>query len=91
MASSSRIHISNHPLVAHKMSILRDRATPSKQVRELIHELTQILLVEATQSLAIVDKGEVSINKQSYKQLLIIVIIIIIASRSIENIYIRWY
>ncbi|KAI8055122.1 uracil phosphoribosyltransferase-domain-containing protein [Syncephalis plumigaleata] len=66
MASSSRVHISSHPLVAHKMSILRDQSTPPKQVRELIHELTQILLVEATQSLATVNKGERQGPLQTY-------------------------
>jgi len=37
-----------HPLVAHKLGLLRDRATPSQQFRELVRELALLLTYEAT-------------------------------------------
>ncbi len=38
----------NHPLVEHKLSLLRDAGTPSKDFRDLIRELTMYLTYEAT-------------------------------------------
>ena len=38
----------NHPLVAHKLSLLRDISTNSKDFRDLIRELTMYLTYEAT-------------------------------------------
>ena len=35
----SRLTIIDHPLVQHKLHILRDRDTPTKQFRELVGEL----------------------------------------------------
>ena len=42
-----RLHISRHPLVAHKLSLLRDRATEPKKFRELVRELSWLLGYEA--------------------------------------------
>ena len=36
---TSRLTIIDHPLVQHKLHILRDRDTPTKQFRELVGEL----------------------------------------------------
>lgn len=41
------LHASQHPLVAHKLSILRDRRTEPKEFRELVRELTWLLGYEA--------------------------------------------
>ncbi|CAG8504531.1 2737_t:CDS:2 [Diversispora eburnea] len=40
--------LSKHPLIAHKLSILRNKNTKSKQVRELLKEIGQLLCYEAT-------------------------------------------
>ena len=40
-----------HPLVQHKMGLLRDEATPKKQFRELVEELSLLLAYEATREL----------------------------------------
>ncbi|CAH1758799.1 15170_t:CDS:2 [Entrophospora sp. SA101] len=40
--------ISKHPLVAHKISLLRNKDTKPKQVRELLNEIGQLLAYEAT-------------------------------------------
>ncbi|CAG8496410.1 10254_t:CDS:2 [Funneliformis mosseae] len=49
----SNIHASNHPLVAHKISILRNKNIKPKQVRELMHEIGQLLAYEATADLPV--------------------------------------
>ncbi len=45
-----------HPLVRHKLTLLRDMKTEPKKFRELIRELTVLLAYEATADLALVDK-----------------------------------
>ncbi len=47
----NNIHISKHPLIAHKLSILRDVKTSTRQFRELVHELAALLFYEATEDL----------------------------------------
>ncbi len=47
------VHISNHPLVKHKLTLLRDKKTDPKQFRELIREITLLLAYEATCDLEI--------------------------------------
>ncbi len=42
------LHVSKHPLVRHKLTLLRDERTDSKTFRELVRELTGLLLYEAT-------------------------------------------
>lgn len=43
---------SKHPLIKHKLSLLRDVATKPKKFRELIREIAMMLCYEATQDLA---------------------------------------
>ena len=40
-----------HPLVQHKLGLLRDVSTPTQQFRELVNELTLLLTYEATKEL----------------------------------------
>ena len=42
------VHVSTHPLVQHKLTLLRRTTTEPKKFRELVHELAQLLLYEAT-------------------------------------------
>lgn len=44
---------SNHPLVAHKLSLLRDKKTEPKKFRELVREISALLTYEATQDLIV--------------------------------------
>jgi uracil phosphoribosyltransferase len=46
------LHVSRHPLVAHKLAILRDKTTEPKKFRELVRELTWLLGYEAMADLA---------------------------------------
>jgi uracil phosphoribosyltransferase len=41
------VHVSRHPLVVHKLSLLRDTGTDTKQFRELVRELSWLLGYEA--------------------------------------------
>ena len=43
---------SRHPLVAHKLTKLRDKNTDPKKFRELIREISALIAYEATQDLA---------------------------------------
>jgi len=47
------VYESSHPLVKHKLTILRDKETTPKKFRELIRELSILLAYEATQDLAL--------------------------------------
>ncbi len=47
----SNVHESNHPLIAHKLSRLRDKNTEPKKFRELVREIAGLLAYEATADL----------------------------------------
>ncbi|MDH3943746.1 MAG: uracil phosphoribosyltransferase [Anaerolineae bacterium] len=48
----SNVHVSEHPLVAHKLTKIRDKDTEPKKFRELVREVSALLLYEATKDLA---------------------------------------
>ncbi len=50
----SNVFASPHPLVAHKLTKLRNRETNPKKFRELIREIAALIVYEATQDLATV-------------------------------------
>ncbi len=52
----SNVHESKHPLIAHKLSRLRDKNTEPKKFRELVREITSLLAYEATADLAIIPR-----------------------------------
>jgi uracil phosphoribosyltransferase len=45
------VFVSNHPLIAHKLSILRDTATEPQKFRELVREISGLLCYEVTADL----------------------------------------
>ena len=45
------VHVMDHPLVAHKMTILRDKNTSVKDFRELVSEIGMLITYEATHDL----------------------------------------
>ena len=47
----SSIHASTHPLVLHKLTVLRDKNTDPRKFRELVREISALLTYEATQDL----------------------------------------
>jgi uracil phosphoribosyltransferase len=48
-----RIHVANHPLVAHKLTALRDERTDSPTFRRLADELVTLLAYEATRDVRV--------------------------------------
>ncbi len=48
-----RTHVVDHPLVAHKLTVLRDEATDSPTFRRLADELVTLLAYEATRSVRV--------------------------------------
>lgn len=47
------LRLVDHPLVRHKITLLRDRATPTKQFKELVDEIAMLMAYEATRDLAL--------------------------------------
>ena len=47
----SKVHVFDHPLIQHKLSILRDKHTSVKEFRELISEIAMLMCFEATRDL----------------------------------------
>lgn len=45
------VHVFDHPLIAHKLAILRDKNTSVKEFREMIGEIAGLMCYEATRNL----------------------------------------
>ena len=45
------LFIADHPLIQHKLTLLRDKETGSKEFRELVEEIAMLICYEATRSL----------------------------------------
>jgi uracil phosphoribosyltransferase len=45
------LHVVDHPLIQHKMSILRHKDTGAKEFRELVEEIAMLMAYEATRSI----------------------------------------
>ena len=47
------VHIADHPLITHKLTVLRDATTPSPVFRQLVEELVTLLAYEATRDVRV--------------------------------------
>ena len=47
----ANVHVLNHPLIHHKLAVLRNKETPVKEFRELVSEIAGLMCYEATQNL----------------------------------------
>src|SRR5579862_4228676 len=47
------VHISQHPLLLHRLGALRERSTPAPVFRRLVREIAQLLFWEATHDLSV--------------------------------------
>ena len=45
------VHVLDHPLLQHKLSILRDESTGVKDFREIVNEVATLMCYEATRDL----------------------------------------
>ncbi|CAN2229505.1 Upp Uracil phosphoribosyltransferase [Candidatus Nanopelagicaceae bacterium] len=48
MVGGMKVHVANHPLISHKLTVLRDERTDSPTFRRLVEELVTLLAYEAT-------------------------------------------
>ncbi|HKT55820.1 MAG TPA: uracil phosphoribosyltransferase [Microbacterium sp.] len=48
-----RVHVADHPLITHKLTVLRDKRTPSPVFRQLTEELVTLLAYEATREVRV--------------------------------------
>ncbi|MEN9715324.1 MAG: hypothetical protein RJA35_791 [Actinomycetota bacterium] len=47
------LHVANHPLITHKLTVLREKSTPSPIFRQLVEELVTLLAFEATRDVRV--------------------------------------
>lgn len=47
----SIVHVMDHPLIQHKVSLMRDKETGSKEFRELLSEISMLMAYEVTRDL----------------------------------------
>ena len=53
---SQQLTIVEHPLVQHKLTLMRDKGTPTAVFRQLLRDITQLLLYEITRELPMTRK-----------------------------------
>ncbi len=53
---NEKVHVMDHPLVSHKLTIMRDKNTSVKDFRELVSEIGMLITYEATRDLALTTK-----------------------------------
>ncbi len=49
------VHVLDHPLIHHKLAVLRNKETPVKEFRELVSEIAGLMCYEATRNLPTVE------------------------------------
>ena len=55
MEKMDKVHVLDHPLLQHKLSILRDERTGVKDFREVVSEIATLMCYEATRDLPLED------------------------------------
>lgn len=50
------LHIINHPMIQHKLTLMRDKNTGSKDFRQLLEEISLLMGYEVTRDLPLIDK-----------------------------------
>ena len=51
----SQLHVINHPMIQHKLTIMRDKKTGSKDFRQLLEEISLLMGYEVTRDLPLED------------------------------------
>lgn len=65
-----KVYLFEHPLIQHKLSILRDKDTPVKDFRELVREISMLMAYEVTRDLELEDvEIETPICRAKFKRL----------------------
>ena len=69
-STMSELHVINHPMIQHKLSIMRDKNTGSKDFRELLKEIGLLMGYEVTRDFPLEDyEIETPICKMSAKKI----------------------
>ena len=77
----SELHVFDHPLIQHKLSILRDKNTSVKEFRELVGEIAMLMCYEATRDLPLEEVeietpvAKATVNRLAGKKLAIVPIL----------------
>ena len=75
------LHVLEHPLIQHKLSLLRNKETGVKEFRELVGEIAQLMCYEATRNLPTQEVeietpiGKATVRELSGKKLAIVPIL----------------
>ncbi len=66
----SKVCVFDHPLIQHKLSILRDKGTSVKEFRELVSEIAMLMCYEATRDLPLEEvEVETPVAKATVKRI----------------------
>lgn len=66
----SKVHVFNHPLIQHKLTIMRQTSTGPKEFRELLEEISMLMVYEVTRDLPTTDvEIETPLGKTTQKML----------------------
>lgn len=52
---NEKTHIMDHPLIQHKLSIMRDKNTGTKEFRELLDEISMLMVYEVTRDMKTIE------------------------------------
>ncbi len=64
------LHVMDHPLITHKLTIMRDKNTGTKEFRELLYEISMLMAYEITRDLPLEDvEIETPLTKMTAKML----------------------
>ncbi len=66
----SELHVIDHPLIQHKLTIMRNKNTSSKDFRELLDEISMLMGYEITRNLPLKDvEIETPIERAAFKMI----------------------
>ena len=66
----SNVYIMDHPLIQHKIGIMRDKNTSTKEFRDLVSEVAMLIYYEASRNLKLADKEiETPLVKTTVKEI----------------------
>lgn len=64
----STLHVMNHPMITHKLTLMRSKDTSSKDFRELLDEISMLMAYEVTRDLPLTDtEVETPLQKATFQ------------------------
>ena len=51
----AKLHVFDHPLIQHKLTLIRDKQTGSKDFRDLVDEVSTLMAYEVTRDLPLME------------------------------------